>query len=55
MAMKLYTSMAKALKVKVTLFLGVIPSYSYKLQVTREKLVGGAFLITLHPSLPIFE
>lgn len=48
MALKVYTSMAKVLKIKVRMFLGLISSYSYELQVTRVKMVVGTFLITLN-------
>ena len=36
-----YTSVAKGLKLKVRNFLGLIPTFP---EVTKEKLVGGAFL-----------
>ena len=39
--MKLYTSEAKRLKLKVRKFWGLIPMF---VEVTGEKLVGGAFL-----------
>ena len=39
--LKFYTSVAKGLKLKVRKFWGLIPTF---LEVTGEKLVGGAFL-----------
>ena len=46
MNLKFYTSVAKTLKVKVRKFWGLFPTF---LEVTGEKLVGGAFL---HAPLP---
>ena len=40
MALKIYSSVAKALKIKVTESCGLIPTF---LEVTRKKLVGGSF------------
>ena len=40
MALKLYTNVAKELKLKVTNFLGLIPTFA---KVTGEKLVGERF------------
>ena len=37
-ALKIYTSMAKGLKLKVRKFLGLLPMF---VEVTGEKLVGG--------------
>ena len=49
MALNFYTSMEKALKLKVRKFLGLIPTF---VEVTGEKLVeggGGGGLFTPHP------
>ena len=40
MSLKIYSSVAKALKIKVTESCGLIPTF---LEVTRKKLVGGSF------------
>ena len=40
-SLKLFTSVPKGLKIKVTKFLELIPTF---VEVTGEKLVGGAFL-----------
>ena len=47
MAMKFYISEAKGLKLKVRKFGGLIITF---VEVTGEKLVGGAFLLPLPPS-----
>ena len=43
MDLKFYTNMAKRFKLKVREFWGLIPTF---LEVTGEKLVGGAFLLS---------
>ena len=40
--LKFYTDVAKGLKLKVRKFWGLIPMF---LEVTREKLVGGLFIL----------
>ena len=49
--LKLYTSVAKGLKLKARMFLGLNPTF---VEVTKEKLVRGAFLRLL-PSPPILN
>ena len=50
--MKLYTSVAKGLKLKARKFWGLIPTF---VEVTGEKLVGEAFLPPLQPPLLILN
>ena len=46
MNLQFYTSVAKGLKLKVTKFWGLIPTFT---EVTEEKLVVRALLPPLHP------
>ena len=46
MALKFYISVAKGLKLKVRKFWGLIHMF---VEVTEEKLVGGAFLVPPNP------
>ena len=52
MNLKLYTSVAKGLKLKVKKFLGLVHTF---IEVTREKLVGGLFATPPTPTLTILN